>query len=507
MTAPPLPSSSSVLATRRGKLILTLLCAVGFLDFLDASIVNVALPSIARDLHFSLQNLQWVLSGYVITYGGFLMLGGRFADLLGRRRTLVAGTVLFGLASLTGGLAPNAGTLVGARLVQGLGAALMSPAALSILTTTFSLGADRVKALGAWGAMAGVASAAGVFLGGVLAAGPGWRWVLFVNLPVIAVVLAATFRLLDGDTTSTFRIREFDFSGAVLGTGGMLLLIYALVRAPVNGWGAGQTIGELAGAAALLSLFVVNEVLVARPLVPLSIFRVPGLAAADVTQVIGIAGFYSAFFFVTLYMQDVLGFSAFRAGSAYVPVTVMVAVAAGAGSALITRIGTRPLIVTGALIASGGVFWLSQLPVHGSYWSDLFPGLMIMGFGLGGVFVGVQTAANAGVPPSLAGLAGGLITASTQVGAAVGLAIFSAVATVRTSSLLAAGVARPAALTAGFHRALLLAAIFVLAAAVIALRAANTRGEPSSAEISGVAVAAEDEPAAVRAPRPATEQA
>src|SRR6201986_1545563 len=194
MTAPPF-ATSSVLATRQGKLVLALLCAVGFLDFLDASIVNVALPSIARDLHFSVHNLQWVLSGYVVTYGGFLMLGGRFADLLGRRRTLVAGTVLFGLASLTGGLAPNAGTPGGARRVQGLGAALMSPAALSILTTTFSYGTDRVKALGAWGAMAGIASAAGVFLGGVLSAGPGWRGVLFVNLPVCALVLVAAFRL------------------------------------------------------------------------------------------------------------------------------------------------------------------------------------------------------------------------------------------------------------------------------------------------------------------------
>jgi len=501
MTAPPLVTSSfgglqppepprSFLATRRGKLVLVFLCAVGFLDFLDASIVNVALPSIGRDLHFSVQNLQWVLSGYVVTYGGFLMLGGRFADLLGRRRTLVAGTVLFGLASLTGGLAPNAGTLVGARLVQGLGAALMSPAALSILTTSFSYGTDRVKALGAWGAMAGLASVFGVFLGGVLSAGPGWRWVLFVNLPVIVVVLAATFRLVPGATTGTFRITEFDLAGAVLGTGGMLLLIFALVRAPDNGWGAGQTVGELAGAAALLALFAVNEARVARPLVPLSIFRVRGLGAADVTQVIGIAGFYSAFFFVTLYMQDVLGFSAFRSGSAYVPVTVMVAVAAGAGSALITRIGTRPLIVAGAVVAAGGVFWLSLLPAHGHYWTDLFPGLMIMGFGLGAVFVGVQTAANAGVPPSLAGLAGALITASTQVGAALGLAIFSAVATGRTSALLASGASRSVALTAGFHRALLLASIFVLCAAVIALRAANTRGEPT-AEITGVAVPAE----------------
>jgi EmrB/QacA subfamily drug resistance transporter len=487
MTAPPL-AGSSFLATRRGKLVLALLCAVAFLDFLDASIVNVALPSIARDLHFSVQNLQWVLSGYVVTYGGFLLLGGRFADLLGRRRTLVAGTVLFGLASLAGGLAQNSGTLVGARLAQGLGAALMTPAALSILTTSFSYGTDRVKALGAYGAMAGLAAVLGVFFGGVLSAGPGWRWVLFVNLPVIAVVLAATIRLLDGDAARRFGITEFDFSGALLGTAGMLLLIFGLVRAPDDGWSAARTIGELGCAGALLVLFTLREARSAKPLVPLSIFRVKGLAAADATQVIGIAGFYSVFYFVTLYMQDVLGFSAFRSGSAYVPVAAVVAVAAGIGTGLIPRIGTRPLIVSGAVIAAGGVFWVAQLPGHGYYWTDLFPGLVIMGFGLGAVFVGVQTAANAGVPPSLAGLAGALITASTQVGAAFGLAIFSAVATARTHALLSLHVSRAVALTGGFHRAMLLASIFVLGAAVIALRAANTRGEPVS-EISGVAVA------------------
>jgi EmrB/QacA subfamily drug resistance transporter len=495
MTAPPL-ASSSFLATRRGKLVLALLCAVAFLDFLDTSIVNVALPSIARDLHFSVQNLQWVLSGYVVTYGGFMLLGGRFADLLGRRRTLVAGTVLFGLASLAGGLAQNSGMLIGARLAQGLGAALMTPAALSILTTSFSHGTDRVKALGAYGGMAGLASVLGVFFGGVLSAGPGWRWVLFVNLPVIAVVLVATFRLLDGDAGRRTVIGEFDFSGAFLGSAGMLLLIFGLVRAPDQGWSAGQTLGELAGAAALLALFMLNETRVAKPLVPLSIFRVRGLAAADVTQVIGIAGFYSVFYFVTLYMQDVLGFSAFRSGSAYVPVAAMVAVSAGIGTLLIPRTGTRPLIVAGAVIAAGGVFWVAQLPQHGHYWTDLFPGLVIMGFGLGAVFVGVQTAANAGVPPSLAGLAGALITASTQVGAALGLAIFSAAATARTHALLSAHVSRGVALTAGFHRALLLASIFVLAAAVIALRAANTRGEPT-AEISAVVEDAAVEDAAV----------
>ncbi len=491
MTAPPL--ASSFLATRRGKVVLAFLCAVGFLDFLDTSIVNVALPSIARDLHFSVQSLQWVLSGYVVTYGGFLLLGGRLADLLGRRRILVAGTAVFALASLTGGLAPDAGTLVGARLAQGLGAALMSPAALSILTTSFSYGTDRVKALGAWGAMGGIASIAGVFLGGVLSAGPGWRWVLFVNLPVCVAVLLGAFRLIEASQPGTFRNKGFDLSsfdtpGAILGTGGMLLLIFGLVRAPDDGWGAARTIGELTGAAVLLALFALNEVRSRNPLVPLSIFRIRGLGAADATQVLAMAGFYSVFFFITLYMQNVLGFSALRAGSAYVPVAIMVGITAGAGSGLIPRIGTRPLIVAGALIAAGGVYWLSRIPAHGAYWTDLFPGLLVMAFGLGGVFVGVQTAANAGVPPTLAGLASALINASFQVGAALGLAIFSAVATSRTNSLLTSHAARSVALTGGFHLALLLASIFVAAAAVIALRAANTRGEPTT-EISGVAVA------------------
>src|SRR6516162_4645873 len=315
MTAPPL--ATSFLATRRGRLVLAFLLAVAFLDFLDASIVNIALPSIARDLHFSVQSLQWVLSGYIVTYGGFLLLGGRAADLLGRRRILVAGTALFGLSSLAGGLAPNAGTLVGARLAQGVGAALMSPAALSLLTTSFSYGTDRVKALGAWGAMAGMASVAGVFLGGVITAGPGWRWVLFVNLPVCVAVLGAAFRLLPADATGPFGktgldLSSFDVPGAILGTGGMLLLIFALVRAPDDGWGAARTIGELAVAAALLTGFVLNELRHRNPLVPLSIFRIKGLAAADATQVIAMAGFYSAFFFITLYMQDVLGFSPVR---------------------------------------------------------------------------------------------------------------------------------------------------------------------------------------------------
>jgi EmrB/QacA subfamily drug resistance transporter len=367
--------------------------------------------------------------------------------------------------------------LIGARLVQGIGAAMMMPAALSILTTSFHEGSDRNKALGAWGALAGLASAVGVFLGGVLSEGPGWRWVFFVNLPVCALILGAAFRLLSGERHGA-RLANFDTPGAILVTAGMLLLVYALVRAPDIGWGQARTIGELAAAGALLVAFVVNERRQRIPLVPLSIFRIKGLAAANVTQVTALAGFYSMFFFITLYMQNVLGYSQIQAGSAYIPVTFGVAIASGISSQLFARTGTRPIIVAGALLGAGGLYWLSRIPVHGSYVSDLLPGLMIMSFGLGAVFVGVTTAGNAGVPPDKAGLAAALINASTWLGGALGIAIFSAISTSRARHLVAADASTSDALTSGFHRALLAGSIFLLAAALIAARAINTRGEP-----------------------------
>jgi EmrB/QacA subfamily drug resistance transporter len=467
----------SVLATRQGKLILALLCGVAFLDFVDASIVNVALPSIRNDLGFSVQSLQWVLSAYLLTYGGFMLLGGRMADLLGRRRILLAGTSLFGVASLTAGIATSEVMLVGARLVQGVGAAMMIPSALSLLTTTFRSGTERNKALGAWGAVAGLGSAAGVFLGGVITEGPGWRWVFFVNLPVCLIALRATVRLIPAERGRA-RLRNFDALGALLATSGMLLLVYAIVEAPNVGWGATRTLFELAGAVAILAAFAVNELRHEHPLFPFSIFRIPGLAAADATQVIAMAGFYAMFFFITLYMQNVLGFSHIAAGAAYLPTTFGVAISAGICSQLIGRTGTRPVIVVGALLGSAGILWLSRIPVDGSFATDLLPPLVIMAFGLGATFVGVTTAAQAGVPPDRAGLAAALINASTFLGAALGVAIFSAIATSRTHDLLAAGTSQPEALTEGFQRALFACGIFVLVAAVIALRATNTRGEP-----------------------------
>jgi len=481
---------TSFLATRRGKLTLAFLCMVGFLDFVDASIVNVALPSIRRDLGFSVQSLQWVLSGYLLTYGGFMLLGGRAADLLGRRRILVAGMTLFALSSLTGGLASDSAMLIGARLVQGLGAAMMLPATLSILTTTFHEGRDRNTALGAWGAIAGLASAVGVFLGGLLTEDVGWRWVLWVNLPICAVLLVATFRIVSGERAKT-PVKNFDALGAVLVTGGMLLLIYTLVNAPSVGWGTTRTIAGLAGAGLLLLIFVGNERRDSNPLVPLSIFRIKGLAAADATQVIAMAGFYSMFFFLTLYMQNVLGFSQLQAGTAYLPATAGVAISSGIASQLFARVGTRPIIVAGALISAGAVYWLAQIPVDGSYLRDLLPGLLIMSFGLGFVFVGVNTAANAGVPPDKAGLAAALVNTSTWLGGALGLAIFSVIATTRTQHLLTANATQADALTSGFHRALLACSIFLIAAAAIALRATNTRGEPAAAPALEAAPATE----------------
>jgi EmrB/QacA subfamily drug resistance transporter len=472
----PVTPQSSFLATRRGKLTLALLAAVAFLDFVDASIVNIALPSIRRDLGFSEQGLQWVPSGYLLTYGGFMLLGGRAADLLGRRRILVAGTLLIGASSLVGGFAGSAGVLVGARLAQGLGAAMMLPAALSILTTTFKEGSDRNKALGIWGGVGGLASAAGVLLGGLLTEGPGWRWVMFVNPLAAVLVLGGIFWLISGERHRA-RLAEFDILGTILATGGMLLLVFTLVKAPDQGWGSARTLAELTGALALLAAFVINERRSKKPLMPLSIFRTRGLAAADATQLIAFAGFLAMFFFLTLYMQNVLGFSPIQTGAAYLPLTFGVGVAAGITSQLLARAGTRPLIVTGSLIASGGVYWLSRIPVHGSYLADLLPGMMVMSIGLGAVFVAVTTAANAGVPADRAGLAASLLNSSQQVGGALGLAIFSAIATSRTSHLLASHTPLADALTSGFQRALLASSIFLLAAAVVALRVTNTRGE------------------------------
>jgi EmrB/QacA subfamily drug resistance transporter len=416
-----------------------------------------------------------VASGYILTYGGFLLLGGRLGDLLGRRRMLITGLAVFALASLAAGLANTSGLLVAARLVQGIGGALMAPAALSELTTAFREGKDRDTAFGAWGVVSGVAAAAGVFFGGVLAQGPGWRWVFFVNPPICVLVLAGALALLPDDRGARKQASTFDTQGAVLITGGVSLLVYSLVRAPVVGWGSLQTILTLAGSAALVAAFAVNERRSGNPLIPFGILRVKGLVAANVTQLIAFAGFFSMFFFVTLYMQEILRYSPVRAGAAYLPITAGFVVAGGIASQLITRIGSRPVVVAGSLVAAAGIYYLSRLPLHGSYVTDLLPGFLVMSLGAGSVFVSIAAAANAGVPGDKAGLAAGLFNASQQVGSALGLAVLSVLAITRSNDLIATKASRVLALDAGYHLALLTGSIFMAAAALFALRIGNTR--------------------------------
>ena len=467
-------SQTPMLRTRRGALTLALLLLVQFLDFLDVSIVNVALPSIKHDLGFSEQSLQWVVSGYVLTYGGFLLLGGRAADLVGRRRILVSGLVLFGLASLAGGLAQAEGALVAARLAQGVGAAMMSPAALSVLTTTFTARSERNLALGAWAAVPGLAGASGVVLSGVLTEGPGWRWIFYLNVPVAALAGLGVLLLLGGKTR-VLQPGSFDLAGAALVTAGMLLLIYALIRAPEIGWGTTRTIGTFGLAVLLLAAFVANERRVRHPLVPFTIFRIEGLAASNVTQLITFSGLYSMFFFLSLYMQSVLGYTPSRTGVAYLPLTAGFMVSAAIATPLVPRVGTKPVIATGALTAAGGLYFLSHVPVDGAFLVDLLPGILIVALGAGAVFTGVTTASTEGVREDEAGIASGLLNASMQFGGALGLAVLSAVASDRTSAVLGSGGDLPFALTAGFQRAFLIGAVVVLGAAIIAALAGRPR--------------------------------
>jgi MFS family permease len=363
--------------------------------------------------------------------------------------------------------------LVGARMVQGIGAAMMLPAALSRLTTTFT-GRDRHLALGVWGGVAGFASAVGVLLGGVLSEGPGWRWVLLVNEPVCVAAVIAVL-LVFADDRRRPDLRRLDLRGAVLSTSGMLLLVYSLVKAPDVGWGTTRTIAELAGAAVILASFVINELRVKNPLVPLSILRVRGVAIADATQLVAVGGFVPMFFFLTLYMQTVLHFSPIQTGLAYLPLTGGFIISSGIASQLFAKVGTKPVIVVGAVIAAAGLYWTSRIPVDGSYVADILPGILVISLGGGGVFVGVTTAANAGVDEAKAGLAAGLLNTGQQVGTALGLATLSALATAHTSSLLRSGHSVADSATQGYARALLGGAVLVLAGSVVAMLAPNAR--------------------------------
>jgi EmrB/QacA subfamily drug resistance transporter len=458
-------------ARDRRWIALVLLCAAQFVVVLDASIVNVALPSIQRDLHFSQEDLQWVVNAYVLMFGGFLLLGGRAADLLGRRRVFMAGLVLFSFASLAGGLAGSQEMLIAARAVQGLGAAILSPAALSIITVTFAEGADRNKALGVWGAVAGSGGAAGVLLGGILTESLGWQWVLFVNVP-IGIAAAAIAPVLLTESRREGVERNFDVLGALTSTAGLIVLVYAVVKAVDNGWGSTTTIGLLALSVVLLAAFAVIETRARQPLVPFRVFRIGSIAGANVTGILMGAALFSMFFFISLYMQQILGFSALEAGLAYLPLAGSIVVAAGVASGLVTRLGARPVLVGGLMLVLAGLVWFSQVSVGGSYAADVLGPSLLAGWGLGFAFVPMTIASQAGIGHADAGLASGLINTAQQVGGALGLAVLATVAnSTTTSAMQAAHGARsalPQALTDGFGDAFLVGAGIALAAVIVA---------------------------------------
>ena len=480
-------SPSKAPGERKG-LALALLAMAQFVVVLDASIVNVALPSMGTDLKISQEDLSWVVNAYVLTFGGFLLLGGRMADLLGRRRVFMGGLVLFAVASLLGGLAENTGQLVAARALQGLGGAILSPAALSIITNMFSEGAERNRALGVWGAVAGSGGAAGVLLGGVLTEYAGWEWVLFVNFPVgLAAAAIAPRLLVESRNEST---RTFDVVGALTVTAGLSLLVYALVDANDAGWGSTQTVGLGALALALIAGFVAWELRSREPLMPFGIFRNRTLSGANVSMVMIAASLYSMFFFVSLYMQQVLGYEPLKAGLSYLPLSVGIIVSAGVASQLVTRLGPKPVLISGLLLVAAGLIWFAQVSAGGSYLGDvLFPSLLAA-VGLGFSFVPVTIASVTGVRENEAGLASGLINTSQQVGGALGLAILATVATGRTEDLFAIGAQPAVALTEGFQAAFLVGAGFALAGALAASVFISGRESREAAQTQAVPVAA-----------------
>ena len=482
--------------TRRAKnFALALLATAQFVVVLDASIVNVALPSIGRDLEFAQDDLSWVVNAYTLVFGGFLLLGGRLADLLGRRRMFVYGMWLFAIASLAGGLAQSDIWLVAARAAQGLGAALISPAALAILATTFAEGAERNKALAVWGAVAGSGGAVGVLLGGMLTEWAGWEWVLFVNTPIgIAAALLAPRLLGESRDESS---PSFDIAGAVSVTAGLALLVYTLVDANDAGWGSTQTLVLGALSLVLLTAFVLIELRRRYPLIPFSIFRLRTLRGANVIGLLLGMSLFSMFFFISLYMQQVLGYDPLKAGLAYLPLAGLIIVSAGGASQLVARFGFKPVLIAGLLFTAAGLFWFSRVSPDGTYVGDvLFPS-MLAAVGLGLSFVPVTIGSVTGTKPSEAGLASGLINTSQQVGGALGLAVLATVSTNRTDDVFASGERNAAvALTEGFQDAFLAAGVMAVVAAVLAAVLISTRDSRAMAEH---ARAGEESPAVIPA--------
>jgi EmrB/QacA subfamily drug resistance transporter len=447
-------------------------CLAQFMVILDVSVVNVALPAIRGGLHFSEANLQWVVNAYTVTFAGFLLLGGRAADLLGRRRVFVAGLALFAIASLIGGLADSQGVLIAARAIQGFGGAVIAPASLSILTTTFTEGSERNRALGIWGAMGGAGGAAGVLLGGVLTTALGWRWILFINVPIGLVAAVMAHRLI-AEGRRTAESRNFDLAGALAATVGLSILVLGIVRTDTTGWGSAQTLALIGGGVVLLLAFLGIEGRFAKaPLVPLRIWSSRTLSAANLVVLLIGGATFGMWFFVSLYLQQVLGYSPIKAGLAFLPMTLCIVAGSVLASRAVIRVGAKPLLVAGMTAQTAGLLLFTGVSVNGGYLSDMILPSLLVAIGIGLSFVPATISAVAGVAPQEAGLASGLVNTSRLVGGALGLAVLAAIAAARTTSALAhsgAGVhGMHVALTDGFQLAFLVAAGFSLAGGLVA---------------------------------------
>ena len=445
-------------------LILVIACMAQFMVVLDITVVNIALPSVQKGLHFSASNLQWVVNGYTLIFGGFLLLGGRAADLIGRKRLFVAGVILFSLASLLNGFAQTSGMLIVGRGLQGLGGALVSPAALAIITTTFTEPGERTKALGIWSAIAASGSAVGLLMGGLLTDIASWRWVFFVNVPIGLATIVLAVRYIVESRVEGVR-RSYDLAGAATVTGGLVVIVFAIVKAQSYGWGSGKTLGLFAVGIVLLAAFIAIESRSAAPLMRLSIFRVRSLAVGDGALLLVGSAMFGMFYFASLYVQQILGYSPLKAGLAFLPVTAGIMIGAGAAQQLIKRFGVRNVAAAGTTLAALGLLVLTRLPVHGSYVSDLLSGLFPLSVGMGLVFVPLTLMATSGVSGDDAGLASGLFNTAQQVGGSLGLAILSTLAASQTSHLLSGHSATHAAATvSGYHIAFLAAALMMFGA-------------------------------------------
>ena len=470
---------------RRRWLALALLCLVQFMVVLDIAIVNVALPSIQIDLGFSQDNLQWVISAYALVFGGFLLLGGRAADIVGRRRMFLAGIVVFTTASLAAGLAWSEGSLIAARSLQGLGAAIITPAALSILSTTFVEGRERNVALGAWGAVGGFGAVAGVLLGGVLTDALSWEWIFLVNIPVGVIGFSLAPVLLRESRDA--RVQRFDLPGAVLVTGGLSGLVLAITQAGQHGWLSTPSLAVFATSTLLLVGFVAWELRHPAPLMRFGILRTRTVSGANVAGFILGTALFSMFLMLTLYMQQVLGYSAMKSGIAYLAVAGTAILWSAVAGQLVTRVGVKPVMVIGMAMLTAGLLFFTQVSPTGTYLADLLPGFLLIGVGIGFSFVPISIAALAGVRPTEAGLASGLINTSQQIGGALGIAVLSTIASSRTDSAVASGTVLPQALVDGFSSAFTVGAV-VAATGLVAALVLIRREELASAapEAAGV---------------------